>query len=261
MFGTTSSRLGIVSDGLVRSMLYALISLVLAGSLPSGAYAVDAGRAEQPQEGHFTLDFSGYNGEPVEQWLRTKGFTFEQDAKKRDRLGVSITDASLVLSANRPLTGFILNDLINVEKVGKVRLNWGVIRYPENVAYSRQVNNEALMVYFFFGKEKISSGHVLIPNSPYFIGLFLCQDDRANFPYKGRYFHASGRFVCLGKPKPNETITSEFDLDSAFKNYFQKDKTPGITGVALGVDTSKAGGGGKAAAVLKSIEFIGRERN
>lgn len=261
MFGTTWSCLGRVSNCFVSSMLYTLIGFVLAGSLPSGAYAVDGGRADQLKEGHFTLDFSGYNGEPVEQWLRTRGFRFEQDAKKRDRLGVSITDASLVLSAHRPLSGFILNDLINVEKVGKVRLNWGIIRYPENVAYSRQVNNEALMVYFFFGTEKISSGHVLIPNSPYFIGLFLCEDDRTNFPYKGRYFHASGRFVCLGKPKPNESITSEFDLDSAFKTYFQKEKTPGITGVALGVDTSKAGGGGKAAAVIKSIEFIGRERN
>ena len=186
MFGTTRSCFGKVSDCLVRSMLYALISLVLAGPLPSYAYAVEGGRADQLQGGQSTLDFSGYNGEPVEQWLRAKGFTFEQDAKKRDRLGISITDASLVFSANRPLSGFILNDLINVEKVGKVRLNWGIIRYPENVAYSRQINNEALMVYFFFGKEKISSGHVLIPNSPFFIGLFLCQDDRTNFPYKGR---------------------------------------------------------------------------
>jgi hypothetical protein len=129
MFGTTSSSLGRVSDCFVRSMLYALISSVLAGALPSGAYAVDGGRADQL--GHFTFDFSGYNGGPVEQWLRTKGFTFEKDAKKRDHLGISITDASLVLSANRPLSGFILNDLINVKKVGKVRLNWGIIRYPE----------------------------------------------------------------------------------------------------------------------------------
>lgn len=58
------------------------------------------------------------------------------------------------------------------------------------------------MLYVFFGTDKISSGHVLIPNSPYFIGFFLCQNDQIDFPYKGRYFHAGGRFVCLGKPKP-----------------------------------------------------------
>jgi hypothetical protein len=47
---------------------------------------------------------------------------------------------------------------------------------------------------------------VLIPNSLYFIGLFLCQDDRTNFPHKGPYFHASGRFVCwanLSRIKPS----------------------------------------------------------
>ena len=55
------------------------------------------------------------------------------------------------------------------------------------------------MLYIFFGTEKISSGHMLIPNSPYFIALFLCQDEQIDFPYKGRYFHASGRFVCLSK--------------------------------------------------------------
>jgi len=89
------------------------------------------------------------------------------------------------------------------------------------------------MVYVFFGTEKLSSGHVLIPNSPYFIGLFLCQEEQIDFPYKGRYFHVSGRFVCLGKPKPNETIVSEFDLDAAFKRYFNKNQTPGVTGNRL----------------------------
>jgi hypothetical protein len=118
------------------------------------------------------------------------------------------------------------------------------------------VNNEALMLYIFFGKEKISSGHVLIPNSPYFIGLFLCQDEQVNFPYKGRYFHTGGRFVCLGKPEPGQMTVSEFDLDGGFKSYFGKQETPGVTGIGLGVDTSQAGGGGAGSAFIKSIEFI-----
>ena len=90
-------------------------------------------------------------------------------------------------------------------------------------------------------------------------GLFLCQDEQIDFPYKGRYFHAGGRFVCLGKPKPQETVVSEFDLDTAFKSYFAKNRTPGITGIGFGIDTSKAGRGGAAAAFIKSIEFIGAD--
>ena len=244
-----------------RLIFSALITFVVAVSLLMSSYTVDGVYAEESQNGPFTLDFSGYKGGSVEQWLRTKGYVFEKDAKKRNLLSLSISDGLLVLSAHGPLSGFILNDSINLEKVMTVRINWGIIKYPEDVAYSRQINNEALMVYFFFGNEKIASGHMLIPNSPYFIGLFLGRDDRINFPYKGRYFHTGGRFVCLGNPRPNETIISEFDLDSAFKSYFVKSKTPGISGIAFGVDTSKAAGGGKAAASIKSIEFIENRRD
>jgi hypothetical protein len=204
----------------------------------------------------FVLDFSGYTGGSVDDWLRAKHFTFEKDAKNRRLLQLSIANDTLTLEAKGNLSGFLLNDAVNVKKRTRIRINWGIIQYPVDVSYRREVNNEALMLYVFFGTEKISSGHVLIPDSPYFIGLFLCQDEEIDFPYKGRYFHEGGRFVCLGKPKPNETIVSEFDLDTAFKRYFDKKRTPDITGIGFGIDTSKAGKGGTAAAFIKSIEFI-----
>jgi hypothetical protein len=213
------------------------------------------GAAESPK-GPLTVDFSGYTGGSAEKWLVTRGFKFEKDAKNRTLLGLSITNQSLELTANGRLTGFIFNDSINLDNVGRVRINWGVRRYPQEASYERKVNNEALMLYIFFGKEKVSSGNILIPNSPYFIGLFLCQDEQVNFPYKGRYFHAGGRFVCLGKPDSGEAVVSEFDLDRAFKSYFGKQQTPGITGIAFGVDTSKAGGDGKGGAFVKTIEFF-----
>lgn len=62
-----------------------------------------------------------------------------------------------------------------------------------------------------------------------------------------------------GQPKPNETVVSEFDLDAAFKSYFDKNRTPAITGIGFGVDTSRAGRGGAAQAFIKSIEFIGAD--
>jgi hypothetical protein len=207
----------------------------------------------------FVLDFSGYTGGSVDDWLRARHFTFEKDAKNRRLLQLSVANDTLTLEAKGPLSGFLLNDAVNVERIMRIRINWGIIQYPVDVSYQRKVNNEALMLYVFFGTEKISSGHVLIPNSPYFIGLFLCQDEQIDFPYKGRYFHTGGRFVCLGKPKPNETVVSEFDLDTAFKRYFDKNRTPGITEIGFGIDTSKAGKGGAAAAFIKSIEFIGAD--
>ena len=50
-------------------------------------------------------------------------------------------------------------------------------------------------------------------------------------------------------------IVSEFELDRAFKSYFGETKTPRITGFGFGIDTSKAGNGGKSAAFIKSVEF------
>jgi hypothetical protein len=218
--------------------------------------------AERGSRGeHITIDFSGYSGGSVENWLKTRGFIFERDAKNRKLLGLSIVDQTLELTANGRLTGFILNDSINVDNVARIRINWGIRQYPQETSYEKSLNNEALMLYVFFGKEKVSSGHILIPDSPYFIGLFLCQDEQINFPYKGRYFHAGGRFVCLGKPDPGEMVVSEFDLDRGFQNYFGKRPTPGVTGIGLGIDTSRAGGQGKGAAFIKSIEFFEKSGN
>jgi hypothetical protein len=204
------------------------------------------------------LDFSGYTGGSVEDWLRGQRFTFEKGAKNRRLLQLSVANDTLTLETKGHLSGFILNE-VDVEKAKRIRIAWGILQYPVDVSYHNQVNNEALMLYIFFGTEKVSSGHMLIPNSPYFIGLFLCQDEQIDFPYKGRYFHAGGRFVCLGKPKPKETVVSEFDLDTAFKKYFGKSRTPGISGIGFGIDTSKAGKGGAAAAFIKSIEFMGAD--
>ena len=80
-------------------------------------------------------------------------------------------------------------------------------------------------------------------------------------PYKGRFSHAGGRFVCLGKPRPGEMIVSEFDLDRAFRSYFGKSETPRITGLGFGIDTSKAGNGGKSVALIKSVEFQDESAN
>jgi hypothetical protein len=51
-------------------------------------------------------------------------------------------------------------------------------------------------------------------------------------------------------------VVSEYDLISAFKRKYEKDEVPVISGIALAIDTTKSGGGGKAAAVIKSIEFM-----
>ena len=218
------------------------------------------GRPGEPRDGAprvvYRLDFSDYVGGPIEAYFEAKGFRFEEAAKDPNLLALSAVNGALILEAKEQIRGFLYNESLNIEKFSKVRLEWGVIKYPEGASYERQRRNEALMVYISFGHDKISSGNLILPNVPYFIGLFLCTEDKLNTPYVGRFYQEGGRFVCLGHPKPNETIISEFDLVTAFRTYFEKDEVPPISGINFGVDTSDAGDGGKAAAYVKKVEFI-----
>jgi hypothetical protein len=218
------------------------------------------GGTTQPSAGArrvvYRIDFSGYAGGSVEEWLESKGFKFKEAANDRNALELSINEGALILEAKKQLHGFIYNDSLHIENFSKVRIEWGIIKYPEGASYELRIHNEALMIYISFGEEKISSGSIILPNVPYFIGLFLCKNDQLNKPYIGTYYQTGGRFVCLGHPQPNKTIVSEFDLVTAFRTYYEKSEVPPISGINFGVDTSDTGDGGKAAAYVKTIEFL-----
>lgn len=238
-----------------RLILFAfLIILISSGTIaqtsPAGQPSNDSDRVA------FLVDFSDYTEGSVEDWLKSKGFKFEGGARDRRKLDLDIKDGALVLEAKKPVSGFWVDESADIKEFSKVRIEWGILKYPRGASYEQGVRNEALILYIFFGYDKVSSGSFLIPNSPYFIGLFLCKEERLNHPYKGRYYHKGGRFVCVGKPKPNETVVSEFNLVEAFETYFKKKEVPVISGISLGVDTSSSGDDGKAAAFIKSVEFI-----
>lgn len=206
---------------------------------------------------NFLIDFSDYSGGSVYEWLKSKGFRFHKGAKNRKLIELSAHDGALVIKAKKRVRGFIFNESIDLKEFSTVRIEWGIIQYPKDASFERKINNEALMIYVFFGSERLSSGSFFIPDSPYFVGLFLSKDDEINKPYKGKYFHKGGRYVCIGSPEPQKAVISEFDLVSAFQTYF-KDEAPVISGICLAFDTSSAGDGGKAAAFIKRIEFLNK---
>jgi hypothetical protein len=210
----------------------------------------------QSQKRYYLIDFSDYQEGSIEEWLKNKGFKFEQGARNRKKLDLDVDEGGLILEAKTRLRGFISNDSLEPRRYSGVRIEWGVVKYPKGASYEAKVNNEAIQVVIFFGHEKISSGHWVLPNSPYFIGLFLGRDDVLYKAYKGRYYQQGGRFVCMGNPLPGETIISEFDLVYAFRRYFQKDEIPCITGVALAMDTSSSADDGRAVAFINSLEFF-----
>ena len=238
-----------------RLFLFAFLIILISSSAIAQTSPTDQASNDSGQVA-FLVDFSDYTEGSVEKWLVSKGFKFERGARDRRQLDLDINDGALVLEAKKPVRGFLVNDAVDVNKFSKVRIEWGILKYPRGASYEQGVRNEALMLYIFFGYDKVSSGSFIIPNSPYFISLFLCKEERLNHPYKGRYFHKGGRFVCVGKPKPNETVVSEFNLVEAFKTYFKKKEVPVISGITLGVDTASSGDDGKAGAFIKSVEFI-----
>jgi len=232
-------------------------------AIPPQGFAVAAtskgGSAERSDGTHqvvYRLDFSDYPDSSGREWLESKGFKFEEDAKDRDKLRLSFANGALILEAQEQLRGFLVKDDLEVKKFSKIRIEWGVIKYPEGASYTDEVRNEALMVYISFGKEKQPSGHFAVPDLPYFIGFFLCQHDKTQTPYLGAYYHEGGRFVCLGSPPPSQTIVSEFDLMTAFQKFFEKADVPSISAMTLGVDTSSSKEGGTAAAYIRKIEIL-----
>jgi hypothetical protein len=226
--------------------------------LPSLA---ESGLSSKPENGTsqkntFLIDFSDYEEGSIETWLEKKGFELREAAKDRTKLDLDVDEGALFLEAKKPLMALMVKESVDLGKYSKIKIEWGAIKYPKGASYEGEVKNEALLVLVFFGDENISSGHLAIPDSPYFIGLFLGRHDKLNKAYKGNYYHEGGRFVCLGNPKPGETVISEFDLFDAFKRYFQKDEVPSISGVALEVDTTSAADDGRAAAFIHNIEFF-----
>jgi hypothetical protein len=204
----------------------------------------------------WVIDFAEYAGGPIEAWLHTKGFQLEHGAEDPASLALSHHAGALVFEAKQPVRGFLVNDQVKLEHVSTIRITWGIIKYPKDASYERKVNNEALMVYISFGQDEVPSGHVLIPARPYFIGVFLGQEEQLNTPYQGKFFRGGGRFVCVGHPQPYDTVVSEFDLRTAFQTYFDQADVPMISAISLGVDTFTSGEGGTAAAYIHRIELL-----
>lgn len=203
------------------------------------------------------VTFADYEVGPIEDWLQGKGFKFERDARRRDRLDFDIQENALVIEAHRKALGLMPNEAVNLPEFRFIEIDWGVNVHPVGASYEQGVRNEAIMAIVFMGDERHPSGSMFIPNSPYFVGLFLCSgDDRVGHPYKGRYFKKSGRYVCVDRPGPGELVTSRFDLLQAYREYFDReaDDDPGISGIALALDTKQAKRG-ESSAFVREVRF------
>lgn len=200
------------------------------------------------------IDFSGFPGGSVLNWLGVKGFVPKQDASNARRIVYSASPSELVLETKARAFGLLLNET-DVRDYSRVRIEWGVDVFPPGASYEKGVRAEAVMVYVFFGKERHASGSLFIPDSPYFLALYLCETEATNTPFRGRYHHASGRFICVDRPQLGATVATDFPIAETFKQVFGKDEVPDISGIGVAIDTANVKGSGVAKSFIKKIEF------
>jgi hypothetical protein len=203
------------------------------------------------------IDFSPEGELPTYEWLDKRDFDLKKHAADPDRIEFFHTEDALHLRTKAPAFGMAVHEG-DIPGAQRLRLHWGVSDYPEGVSYQHGIDNEAIMVYVFFGHERQPSGEVFIPDSPYFIGFYLCPPgtDTVGQPNVGHHYRKTGRYICVDHPPQGKTVISEVDLRSEFLKSFGREEVPNVSGISIEVDTTDADNDGHAAAFLSRLEFL-----
>ncbi len=192
------------------------------------------------------------NGSAVD-WLSENGYELRLDAESLDP---RFSEKGLVLSTDGRTTGLMERN-IELSDVGQIRVTWGVEEYPKGADWEDEVYRVPIAIMVSFGDKEIGSGSIFVPNAPYFISLFLSRNAEPGKAYTANYYEKGGRYFCQPcTPPEGKTVTTEFDLESAFRNQFDKYEVPPITGFGIQMNTSDTRGGARA--YLKRVEFIER---
>lgn len=209
-------------------------------------------RAEIAPITSYDVSFSDYGGGSPFDWLASKGFEIKRSAGK---VFVIPVGNILVLETRGKAAGLLASE-VNVSSYSKIRITWGVNVFPPGASYVKGVRSEAIMVYVFFGSQKLPSGLPIIPDMPYFIGLSLCETDPIGESFKGRYFQAGGRYVCIDRAHKGQVVITEYPIADAFRSLFGQSQAPAITGLGVAIDTESAKGSGVAKSFISKIEVL-----
>lgn len=198
----------------------------------------------------FSLDFTKEKSGNAVQWLEENGFDFKLDA---DDLSLSF-DRGLILRNEGDINGLMIKQL-NIKNAKRVKIEWGVQKFPAGIDWENGIFRDTAMVIVSFGTQKISSGSFVVPNLPYFLGIFLGQKEIEGKAYKGNYYQKGGRYFCSPCPaNSNQTVVTNFELSDRFKSEFGRSTVPPITAIAIESDTRDLEG--IAETHIKRIEFL-----
>lgn len=221
--------------------------LLLATAVTAAVAKADGDGDRVVKRFDFTQQVSG----DAVSWLKEQGFEFKLNA---EQLNPHFENNRLMLETSGQNAGLIAKK-VNITGVDRVRITWGVIKYPEGADWSSGVYRVPIAVMITFGNKTIDSGSLLVPDAPYFIGLFLGEHEQEGKAYKAQYYRKGGRYFCQPcSPEPGETVTTVFDFDEAIKQNFDISPPLPITSVGIQMNTNDIQGGARA--FVKKIEFL-----
>ena len=106
----------------------------------------------------YAIDFSGQRTGSAIDWLLANGFSLKMDAED---LNPRFENDAIVLSTYGEKAGLIGKEFADhevIDRVKRVRIEWGVQRYPQGADWENGVKRVPIAVIFTFGKEKLGSG-------------------------------------------------------------------------------------------------------
>ncbi len=199
----------------------------------------------------YRVDFSSQPDGDAVAWLKRQGFAFHLKAHE---LAPRFEQGRLVLeTATETAGGFV--QTLNVPGVRRLRVRWGVDRYPQGADWAKGVYRVPIAVMVSFGEDKIDSGSMFIPNAPYFLSVFLGAHEQEGRAYTARYYQQGGRYFCQPcRVPPGQTVTTDFDLATHFTEQFQQTVLPPVSSVGVQMNTTDTTGGARA--FLMHIELL-----
>lgn len=203
----------------------------------------------------YALDFTTQQPGSAIPWLKKQGFQFKLGF---EALNPRFEKGALVLSTERPEAGVVGYTFPKGEElsgVERLRIVWGVSKFPEGADWEHGINRTAIAVMVSFGHERLSSGLPFgIYAAPYFIAPFIGAKEVEGKIYTGRFWKKGGRYVCVRSPNVGEAVVTDLPVAQLFKRLFAKSATPLIT--AIGIQMNTKGTEGKASAFIEKIEFL-----
>ena len=199
----------------------------------------------------YRVDFSSQPDGDAVAWLTRQGFAFHL---KAHALAPRFEQGRLVLETATETAGVLVQKL-HVPGVRRLRVRWGVDRYPQGADWAKGVYRVPIAVMVSFGEDKMASGSMFVPNAPYFLSVFLGAHEQEGRAYTARYYQQGGQYFCQPcRVPPGQTVSTDFDLATHFTEQFQQTVVPPVSSVGVQMNTTDTTGGARA--FLMSIELL-----